>query len=65
MKVPAVFYSAKLDCCVIVRGKAIDETGKECIPVEWDWQDLGDFQEKFGFECEPFMVGKFVHICDL
>lgn len=66
MRVPAVFFSNELNCCVIVRSKAIDsETGEECIPIEWNWPDMIAAQILYGPGANIFNCGKFVHIGEL
>jgi hypothetical protein len=71
MKVPAVFYSAKFDALVIVRGKSLNEsTGEWCIPVEWDWKDMTLASEQIRGNVQDhaidlFALGKFVHVGEL
>lgn len=60
MNLPAVYYSAELDVCVIFRVELLR------IHIEWEWTDLVAAQRHFGdLEADPFERGNFEYIGEL
>lgn len=66
MNLPAVYYSAELDVCVIVHPRVRDAGSWEIVtPAEWGWIDMYDAQMLYGFGSDIFERGNFEYIGEL